>query len=135
MPSSSSRPTPRRRPWSDWPSPLPTGPGCHVQLDTDWVRRVDAFVRIGKLVVSLLAGIFGAALVLATFNTIRLQILAHAAEIEVARLIGATDGWIRRPFAYYGALQGCAGRIARIRLHQCRQMAAGTVDCRTCATL
>lgn len=90
---------------ADWPRV------AHVQLDTDWVRRVDAFVRIGKLVVSLLAGIFGAALVLATFNTIRLQILAHAAEIEVARLIGATDGWIRRPFAYYGALQGALGGL------------------------
>ncbi len=83
----------------------------HVQLDAAWIKRFDAFVRIGRLVVGLLAGVFGVALVLATFNTIRLQILAHAAEIEVARLIGATDGWIRRPFAYYGALQGALGGL------------------------
>ena len=87
---------------------------AHVQLDSAWVKRFDAFVRIGKLAVSLLASVFAAALVVTTFNTIRLQILAHAAEIEVARLIGATDGWIRRPFAYYGALQGTLGGLLAI---------------------
>lgn len=84
---------------------------AHVQLDSAWVKRFDAFLRIGKLGVSLLASIFAAALVVATFNTIRLQVLAHAAEIEVARLIGATDAWIRRPFAYFGALQGFLGGL------------------------
>lgn len=94
-----------------------TWPGvAHVQLDTAWVRRFDAIVGIGKLVVTFLAAVFGAGLVVVTFNTIRLQILAHAAEIEVARLIGATDGWIRRPFAYFGALQGFLGALLALGL-------------------
>lgn len=84
---------------------------AHVQLDSAWVKRFDALLRIGRLAVSLLAVVFAAALVAATFNTIRLQILAHSAEIEVARLIGATDAWIRRPFAYFGALQGGLGGL------------------------
>lgn len=83
----------------------------HVQLDSGWVRRLDAFLRLGKLAVLMLAGLFAAGLVAVTFNTIRLQILSQAAEIEVARLIGATNGFIRRPFYYFGALQGALGGL------------------------
>lgn len=84
---------------------------AHVQLDSAWVKRFDAFLRIGKLAVNLLAGVLAGALVTVTFNTIRLQILAQAAEIEVARLIGATNAFIRRPFNYFGALQGAFGGL------------------------
>ena len=66
---------------------------------------------MGKLAVTLLALVFAAGLVAITFNTIRLQVLSHAAEIEVARLIGATDAFIRRPFYYFGALQGALGGL------------------------
>ena len=90
----------------------------HVQLDSAWSKRFDAFLRIGKLAVTLIAGVFAAALVAATFNTIRLQIMAQAAEIEVARFIGATDAFIRRPFQYFGALQGaCGGLLAAVLVH------------------
>jgi cell division transport system permease protein len=44
-----------------------------------------------------------------TFNTIRLQILTQRDEIEVSKLIGATDAFIRRPFYYGGLLQGLVG--------------------------
>ena len=84
---------------------------AHVQLDSAWIRRFDAFLRLGRLAVSLLAAIFAAGLVAVTFNTIRLQVLSQAAEIEVARLIGATDAFIRRPFQYFGALQGLLGGV------------------------
>ncbi|MCR4298378.1 MAG: FtsX-like permease family protein, partial [Gallionella sp.] len=43
--------------------------------------------------------------------TIRLQILTQHDEIEVAKLIGATDGFIRRPFLYFGATQGLLGGV------------------------
>jgi cell division protein FtsX len=79
---------------------------AHVQLDSAWVKRFDAFLRLGKLALWMLAGLFAAGLVAVTFNTIRLQVMAQSAEIEVARMIGATDGFIRRPFYYFGALQG-----------------------------
>jgi cell division transport system permease protein len=91
--------------FSGWPKV------AHVQLDSAWVKRFDAFLRLGKLVIALLAGLLGGALVAVTFNTIRLQILAQAAEIEVAKLIGATDGFISRPFHYFGALQGALGGL------------------------
>ena len=89
---------------------------AHVQLDSAWSKRFDAFLRIGKLAVTLLAGLFAGALIAVTFNTIRLQILAQAAESEVARLVGATDAFIRRPFHYFGALQGALGGLFAVAL-------------------
>ena len=84
---------------------------AHVQLDSAWVKRFDAFIKLGKLALLMLAGVFAAGLVAVTFNTIRLQVMAQAAEIEVARMIGATDAFIRRPFYYFGALQGVLGGV------------------------
>jgi cell division transport system permease protein len=84
----------------------------HVQLDAEWARRLEAGLRAALLAVSLLATVFAFALVAVTFNTIRLQILTRREEIEVSKLIGATDSFIRRPFLYYGALQGLAGGLA-----------------------
>lgn len=84
---------------------------AHVQLDSAWVSASMPLLRLAKLALWMLAGVFAAGLVAATFNTIRLQVLAQAAEIEVARLIGATDAFIRRPFYYYGALQGALGGL------------------------
>jgi cell division transport system permease protein len=90
---------------SSWPKV------AHVQLDSAWVKRFDAFLKLGKLALTLLAGLFAAGLVAVTFTTIRLQVMAQAAEIEVARMIGATDAFIRRPFYYFGALQGALGGL------------------------
>ena len=83
----------------------------HVQLDSLWVERLEAVVNFGKLAMLLLAGLLGAALVIITFNTIRLQILTRQDEIAVARLLGATLPFIRRPFYWFGGLQGLAGGL------------------------
>jgi cell division transport system permease protein len=61
--------------------------------------------------VLLLMLLLGAGLVAVTFNTIRLQVLSGRAEIEVSRLLGATDAFIRRPFQYHGALLGLLGGL------------------------
>lgn len=82
-----------------------------VQLDAAWARRLDAVLRFGQLAVGLLAALLAFALVAVMFNNIRLQVLTRRDEIEVAKLIGATDAFIQRPFLYYGALQGCAGGV------------------------
>ncbi|CAB1367513.1 permease-like cell division protein FtsX [Denitratisoma oestradiolicum] len=83
----------------------------HVQLDSAWVRRLDALLRLGRSGVALLALLLGVGLVAITFNTIRLQVLTQRAEIEVSRLLGATDAFIRRPFHWFGTLQGLAGGL------------------------
>ena len=82
---------------------------AHVQADALWARRLASLARLGRAALWLLAGLLGAALVAVTFNTIRLQILTQREEIEVSKLLGATDAFIRRPFYYAGILQGVAG--------------------------
>ena len=83
-----------------------------AKLDSDWARRLSAFLRLGKDGVLLLAALFGFALAAVGFNTIRLQVLAHRDEVDVSRLLGATDAFIRRPYLYLGALQGIFGGLA-----------------------
>ncbi|MCQ9374740.1 permease-like cell division protein FtsX [Methyloversatilis sp. XJ19-13] len=81
----------------------------HVQLDSAWAKRLDALIALGQQAVTMLGVVLGLGLVAVTFNTIRLQLLTQRDEIEVSRLLGATDAWIRRPFHWFGALQGLLG--------------------------
>ena len=83
----------------------------HVQLDSAWVRRLDALLKLGRTAVMLLGAMLGAGLIGISFSIIRMQALMHRAEIEVSQLLGATDGFIRRPFLYYGVLLGLGGGI------------------------
>ena len=82
---------------------------AYVQADAAWAKRLAALAEIGRLALWLLSALLGLGLVAVTFNTIRLQILTQREEIEVSKLIGATDRFIRRPFYYLGLLQGFAG--------------------------
>ena len=84
----------------------------HVQLDSAWIYKLEALLDIGRTAVAILAALLSFALIAITFNTIRLQILTRREEIEVAKLIGATDAFIRRPFLYFGLTQGLLGGIA-----------------------
>lgn len=84
----------------------------HVQLDSAWIHKLEALLDFGRLAVAILAALLSFALIAITFNTIRLQILTRREEIEVAKLIGATDAFIRRPFLYFGLTQGMLGGIA-----------------------
>jgi cell division transport system permease protein len=83
-----------------------------VLVDTDWIKRLASLMQLGRDLVGMLIAVLGVALAAITANTIRLQIYAKNDEIEVARLIGATDRFIRRPFLYFGSIQGLAGGVA-----------------------
>ncbi len=87
-----------------------------VQVDSAWARRLGALAGTARLAIALLAALLAFGLVAITFNTIRLQILTQRAEIEIAKLIGATDAFIRRPFLYLGALQGLAGGLVALAI-------------------
>ena len=82
-----------------------------AQLDSDWAYKLEALLKFGRMAALILACLLSLALIAVTFNTIRLQILTQREEIEVAKLIGATNGFIRRPFLYFGAVQGLLGGI------------------------
>ena len=83
-----------------------------AQLDSAWAYKLEALLKFGRMLALILASLLSLALIAVTFNTIRLQILTQRDEIEVAKLIGATNGFIRRPFLYFGAIQGLLGGIA-----------------------
>lgn len=92
---------------------LGTLPGvAETHVDSQWADRLQAALAIGRTGVWLLAGLFAIALVAISGNAIRSQVLARRDEILVSRLIGATDGYVRRPFLYLGALQGLLGGLA-----------------------
>lgn len=84
-----------------------------VQLDSVWVKRLAALVDLAGVVLWLLALTLCGVVLAVVFNTIRLQAYTQMEEISVARLLGATDAYVSRPFYYLGGLLGlCAGAVA-----------------------
>ncbi|BAP77905.1 cell division ABC transporter permease FtsX [Pseudomonas sp. MT-1] len=84
-----------------------------AQLDLLWVERLTAILKLGDRFVFGLSLLLIATLLLVIGNTIRLHIENRRTEIEVVKLVGGTDGYVRRPFLYMGALYGLgAGLIA-----------------------
>lgn len=93
-------------------------PGVELaQVDASWIKRLYTLLELGKKAIWVLAALLGFALLAIIGNTIRLQILTQREEIEVSKLIGATNSFIRRPFLYAGALYGlCGGLVAWLLL-------------------
>jgi cell division transport system permease protein len=87
-----------------------------VQTDSAWTQRLAALIKLGRSAISVLGALLSLALVAVIFNTIRLQILTQEDEIEVSRLIGATDAYIQRPFFYLGTLLGIVGGVTALAL-------------------
>jgi len=75
-----------------------------VQLDSAWVQRLEALLRFGRIGLILLALSVMLVVLATVFNTVRMQALSQREEIGVARLVGATESFVRRPFLYLGAL-------------------------------
>lgn len=82
-----------------------------VRLDVQWLRRLRGILDILRRVVVIVGCLLGLAVILIVGNTIRLDIEGRRTEIEVSKLIGATDRFIRRPFLYYGAGYGLTGGV------------------------
>ena len=82
-----------------------------AQLDMEWVQRLYAILAIATKVVYMLAFLLAAGVLLIIGNTIRLTMEAYHAEIETIKLVGGTNGFIRRPFLYAGFSYGLLGGI------------------------
>jgi cell division transport system permease protein len=84
-----------------------------VQHDALWRQRLDRWLRFGGRVAMVLAALLGIGALLVVGNTVRLDIQARREEIGVLQHLGASDGFIRRPFLYLGAWYGlAAGALA-----------------------
>lgn len=82
-----------------------------AQVDLEWVQRLQLLLVIAQRGVLMLAVLLGLAVLLIIGNTIRLAVLNRREEIEVIKLIGGTDAFIRRPFLYSGVLHGLLGGV------------------------
>jgi cell division transport system permease protein len=80
-----------------------------VQVDTAWVTRLRAMLALADRLVDFATVLLGLAVAIVVGNTIRLEINNRSVEIEVTKLVGGTDGFIRRPFLYLGLWYGLAG--------------------------
>ncbi len=85
-------------------------------LDMRWLQRLQAILATAKRTVIVVSGMLALAVILVVGNTIRLDIQNRRQEIEVAKLIGATDAFIRRPFLYGGIWYGLLGAFIGIIL-------------------
>ena len=82
-----------------------------VQADTEWVRRLDAILAALEQVVRVAALLLGAGVVAIAGNTIRLDINSRREEIEVIKLVGGSNAFVRRPFLYSGVWYGLGGGL------------------------
>src|SRR5262245_41278744 len=82
-----------------------------VQLDTEWVSRFHAMLDVVRRVVLLAAGLFALGILVIVGNTIRLDIENRRDEIEVTKLVGGSNAFVRRPFLYNGVWYGFGGGL------------------------
>jgi cell division transport system permease protein len=87
-----------------------------VQIDTEWVARLQSILLLIARAVDIASVLLGLAVVLVIGNTIRLEINNRSDEIEVMKLVGGSDGFIRRPFLYLGFCYGLVGAVAAAAL-------------------
>jgi len=80
-----------------------------VQYDAAWRRKLTAILQFGERVVFVVAALLALATLLVIGNTVRMDIQARSAEISVMQMIGAGNGFVRRPFLYAGLWYGLLG--------------------------
>ena len=82
-----------------------------VQLDLDWVRRLHSLLEVLKRVLWVVMAVLGLGVLAVIGNTIRLEILNRRPEIEVTKLVGGSNAFVRRPFLYAGLFYGLGGAV------------------------
>lgn len=87
-----------------------------VQVDTEWVQRFLAILDMLQRAIAMGGVLLGVAIIIIIGNTIRLDIQNRREEIEVTKLIGASNAFVRRPFLYTGLWYGLAGGLLALAL-------------------
>jgi cell division transport system permease protein len=80
-----------------------------VQVDSDWVLRLNAILDLLRRLSVGIAALLGVGVLAVIGNTIRLEIYNRRAEIEVTKLVGGSNAFVRRPFLYTGVFYGGLG--------------------------
>ncbi|OLB12611.1 MAG: hypothetical protein AUH07_07715 [Gemmatimonadetes bacterium 13_2_20CM_70_9] len=87
-----------------------------VRFGRDWVEKLDRLRQIAAAVGLVVGAAFAVVAIIIIGTTIRMAVLQRSREIAIMRLVGATDGFIRRPFLLQGAIKGMLGGVAAIGL-------------------
>ncbi len=87
-----------------------------AQFDLEWLQRFRSIVALVKRAVAILGALLALGVVLVVGNTIRLTIENRREEIEIAKLFGASDAFVRRPFLYSGLWFGSMGGALAVAL-------------------
>src|SRR5213075_2043679 len=82
-----------------------------VQLDLDWIRRLHSLLEVLKRALWVVVGMLGLGVLAVIGNTIRLEIQQRRSEIEVTKLVGGSNAFVRRPFLYTGLIYGIGGGL------------------------
>jgi cell division transport system permease protein len=82
-----------------------------VEVDSQWVMRFNAILDVLRQLLLIAAALLGAGVLAVVGNTIRLEIAGRRAEIEVTKLVGGSNSFVRRPFLYTGVLYGLGGAL------------------------
>mgnify|MGYP003575689123 CR=1 FL=1 len=82
-----------------------------VQLDLDWVRRLHSLLDVLRRALWVVIAVLGLGVLAVVGNTIRLEIQHRRAEIEVTKLVGGSNAFVRRPFLYTGLFYGLGGSL------------------------
>jgi cell division transport system permease protein len=83
-----------------------------AQMDMQWVKRLQSIMEVARRGVILLSLLLGAGVLFITANTIRLELHTRRDEVVIAKLVGATNGFIHRPFLYSGFWIGFFSGVA-----------------------
>ena len=94
-----------------------------VRFGREWIEKLDKLRNIAAMVGLVVGAGFMAAAVIIIGTTIRMTVLARKNEIQIMRLVGATDGFVRRPFLLDGALKGAAGGALAVALNYAAYLA------------
>jgi cell division transport system permease protein len=87
-----------------------------VQVDSEWVQRLNAILDVLRRLLLGTAVLLGVGVVAVIGNTVRLEILNRRAEIEITKLVGGSNAFVRRPFLYTGILYGGFGALLALGL-------------------
>jgi len=87
-----------------------------IAYGKEWLQRLEKVMEVINLIAAILGGIICLAAIFIISNTIKLTVLARKEELEIMRLVGATEGFIRTPFLIEGLMQGLAGSAISIGL-------------------
>ncbi len=87
-----------------------------VRFGRDWVEKLDRLRGIAAAVGIVVGAAFAVVAIIIIGTTIRMAVLQRSREIAIMRLVGATNGFIRRPFLLQGAIKGMLGGLVAIGL-------------------